>query len=488
MSAPVLMVLGTASSVGKSTLVTALCRIAARRGIRVAPFKAQNMSNNAAVTADGGEIGRSSAVQAAAAGILPTTEMNPILIKPEGARRSQIIVEGKRWQTLEARDYFRRKTMLWDVVSRNLDTLRGRYDLVIAEGAGSPVELNLKPLDIVNMRVAVYAQARTLLVGDIDGGGIFAQLLGTLMLLEPAERALIHGLVVNRFRGDPALFADGVTMLEQRSGLPVLGVVPWLDDIDIAEEDAVALERARRQPQSGIQLAVVHLPAIANFDDFDPLAREPGVTVRFIDRPEELAGAAAVLLPGTKHTMAARRWLRERGFDAALRGFGGAVVGICGGYQLLGEHISDPLGVEGGGGTEAGLGLLPVATEFGPAKHTAQVQAVSHAPWAPNVQLRAYELHLGHTIVRRGSAALATIRRHGEPESTHEDGTWVDDGRIWGCYLHGIWDNQAFRHGWLRTLGWQASQARDRRDPYDRLADHVATALDQQMLARLLHG
>ncbi len=486
MSAPVVMVLGTASSVGKSTLVTALCRIAARRGLRVAPFKAQNMSNNAAVTADGGEIGRSTAVQAAAAGIAPTTEMNPILIKPEGAQRSQIIVEGRPWQSLEARDYFRRKLLLWEVVTRNLDALRSRYDLVIAEGAGSPVELNLKPRDIVNMRVAAYAQARTLLVGDIDTGGIFAQLLGTMMLFEPEERALLHGLVVNRFRGDPALFADGVTILEQRSGLPVLGVVPWLDDIGIAEEDAVALERAQRHPQGGVRLVVVQLPAIANFDDFDPLAREPGVTVRFIDRPDELAGAAAVILPGTKHTLAARRWLSERGFDAALRAFRGAVVGICGGYQLLGTQISDPRGVEGYAGGEAGLGLLPVATEFRSDKRTAQVMAVSHAPWAPNVPLRAYEIHMGRSVVQPGGAVLATIREQRGREHTHAEGTFVDGGRVWGCYLHGIWDNDAFRHGWLRTLGWQGRAAHGPHDPYDRLAEHVNRALDQAMVARLL--
>ncbi|MFQ3663307.1 MAG: cobyric acid synthase, partial [Chloroflexaceae bacterium] len=226
MPAPVIMVLGTASSVGKSVIVTALCRIAARRGLKVAPFKAQNMSNNAAVTADGGEIARSTAVQAAAALVQPTVEMNPILIKPEGQRRSQIIVEGRSWRTLDASDYWRQREELWAVVTRNLDSLRARCDLVIAEGAGSPVELNLKPRDIVNARVATYARARTLLVGDIDTGGIFAQLLGTLALLELEERALVTGLVVNRFRGDPALFADGVNILEQRSGVPVLGVVP----------------------------------------------------------------------------------------------------------------------------------------------------------------------------------------------------------------------------------------------------------------------
>jgi adenosylcobyric acid synthase len=277
------MILGTASSVGKSTLVAALCRIAARRGVRVAPFKAQNMSNNAAVTADGGEIGRSTAVQAAAAGIEPTVVMNPILIKPEGERRSQIIVEGRVWQTLDALDYWQRKQMLWDVVTRNLDTLREQYDLVIGEGAGSPVELNLKPNDIVNMRVAIYTQARTLLVGDIDAGGIFAALLGTLALLEPDERALVRGLIVNRFRGDPALFTDGVRILEERSNLPVLGVVPWINDLGIAQEDAVALERPGVRGQgSGVRdrRSVTHQRSSSVLCRPSPAVRPPSSVLR----------------------------------------------------------------------------------------------------------------------------------------------------------------------------------------------------------------
>jgi adenosylcobyric acid synthase len=486
MSAPVVMVLGTASSVGKSTLVAALCRIAARRGLRVAPFKAQNMSNNAAVTADGGEIGRSTAVQAAAAGIAPTVQMNPILLKPEGARRSQIIVEGRPWRSLDALDYWQRKDLLWDVVTRNLDALRANYDLVIAEGAGSPVELNLKARDIVNTRVAVYAQARTLLVGDIDSGGIFAQLLGTLMLLEEAERALIAGMLVNRFRGDPALFADGVTMLEERSGLPVLGVVPWIEEPGLAEEDAVALERGPAQHPAELTIAVLHLPTIANFDDFDPLAREPGVALRYIDAPEQLVGAAAAILPGTKHTLAARRWLHECGFDAALRAFPGAIVGICGGYQLLGAQISDPLAVEGSGGTEQGLGLLPLTTIFSATKRTAQIHAVSHAPWAAGTPLTGYEIHVGRSLTPGTAQPLTTITQRGQQAVDEPDGLIVDGGRIWGCYIHGLFANDAFRQGWLRTLGWRPTSISSTPDPYDRLANTVADAIDPLALERLL--
>ncbi|MEI7646200.1 MAG: cobyric acid synthase [Chloroflexales bacterium] len=483
--APVIMVLGTASSVGKSTLVAALCRIAARRGLRVAPFKAQNMSNNAAVTADGGEIGRSTAVQAEAARVAPTVQMNPVLIKPEGAMRSQIIVEGRPWRSLDARDYWQRRDLLWEVVTRNLDALRSQYDLVIAEGAGSPVELNLKPRDIVNARVATYAQARTLLVGDIDVGGIFAQLLGTLMLLEPEERALIRGLVVNRFRGDPALFHAGVAILEQRSGLPVLGVVPWVHDLGLAEEDAVALERGPAPQGAGLTIAVLRVPAIANFDDLDPLAREPGVFVRYVDMPQEIAGAAAVILPGTKHTLAARRWLGERGFDAALSSFPGAIVGICGGYQLLGTRISDPLGVEGAGGDAPGLGLLPVETIFAAEKHTVQVEAHARAPWAHGAPLRGYEIHAGRTT-GPDEHPLATITSRGGTPTQADDGHLSADGRVWGCYIHGIFANTAFRRGWLGSLGWQGAEIAPLPDPYDRLADIVEAAFGIDHLAALL--
>jgi len=480
------MVVGTASSVGKSVLVAALCRLAARRGLRVAPFKAQNMSNNAAVTADGGEIARSTAMQAAAAGIAPTVAMNPILIKPEGSRRSQIIVEGKPWHTLDAADFWQRKAALWSVVTRNLAALRAEYDLVIVEGAGSPVELNLKAGDIVNMRVAVYAQARVLLVGDIDRGGIFAQLLGTLMLLEPQERRLVEGLIVNRFRGDPALFIDGVRILEERSGLPVLGVIPWLTDLALPEEDAVALDQTAAFGSGSLTIAVIRLPAIANFDDFDPLAHEPGVTVRYIDHPAELTGAAAVILPGTKHTLAARRWLREQGFDAALRCFPGAIVGICGGYQLLGERISDPLAVEGDGGEDAGLGLLPVETVFAAEKQTTQTEAHALVTWAGAGPLRGYEIHMGRS--RRLGAAQPLLRlvRRGHEPIAEDDGCLSPDGRVWGCYLHGLFANDEFRRGWLRQLGWQPpAELTPSVDPFDRWADHVAAALGSTALERL---
>jgi adenosylcobyric acid synthase len=507
MPAKTLMIQGAASSVGKSLLATGLCRLYARRGLRVAPYKSQNMSNNAGVTPDGGEIGRAQFTQAEACGVAPHVDMNPILIKPEADSRSQIVVLGRPLATLPAREYYQRKAELWQIATAALDRLRAAYDLVIIEGAGSPAELNLKRGDIVNMAVARYASSPVLLVGDIDKGGIFAQLLGTLDLLEPEERALVRGLIVNKFRGDPALFADGVRILEARGGVPVLGVVPWLVDHGIAEEDAATLdqalaslpatrphaaltgvakgegmEHAERQP---IDIAVIALPRIANFDDCDPLAAEPGVHVRFVRAATALGRPNAVVIPGTKHTLADLAWLRRSGLaDAilALAQEGTAIVGICGGYQMLGQTIADPEGVEGGG-EAPGLGLLPIVVTFGKHKETWQVQAraLGRLPWLGPVDgLRGYEIHMGQAA---SATPLLALRRPNGAEVF--DGAATADGRIWGTHLHGLFHNDVWRWAWLRSLGWEPSPAPQpavRATAYDRLADALERALD---LARL---
>jgi adenosylcobyric acid synthase len=461
------MLQGTSSSVGKSLLVTALCRIFARRGVRVVPFKAQNMSNNAAVCADGAEIGRSQAVQAAAAGLEPSAEMNPVLLKPEGDTRSQVIVMGRPWRTLAAGKYYQHKAGLWSVVTTALDRLRAAYDLVVIEGAGSPVELNLQAGDIVNMAVARYAQAPVLLVGDIDRGGIFAQLLGTLWLLEPEARALVRGLIVNKFRGDAALFADGVRILEARSALPVLGVVPFLANLHLPEEDAAVLEASWptvHTPATTIDIAVIRLPRIANFDDFSPLAAEAGVRVRYVASCASLGRPHAIVLPGTKSTIADLLWLREQGFEPALQALvaaGTVLVGICGGYQMLGQSIQDPHGVESPQRHVAGLGLLPVQTVFVRTKATHQVEAriLGGSGWLAALQgqrLDGYEIHLGHT---RSPQTWLALRRRGEMSGSLPDGAVDTTGRVWGCYLHGLFANVAFRHAWLTSLGWCGSAA-----------------------------
>src|SRR3712207_4902676 len=336
--ARVLMVQGSASSVGKSLLVAGLCRLFRQDGVRVAPFKAQNMSNNAAVTPEGGEIGRAQAAQAEAAGVAPAADMNPILLKPEADRRSQVVLRGRPAFTLHAGEFLTRKLELWPYVTESLDRLRAAYDLVLIEGAGSPAEINLRPGDIVNMRVARYADAPVLLAGDIDRGGVFAHLYGTLALLEPEERALVRGFVINKFRGDVSLLADGLRMIEDRTGVPVLGVVPYVKDLRIADEDAASLEQPRRTGSGAVDVAVVKLPHIANFDDIDPLEHEPDVRVRYVERGGELGLPDLVVLPGTKTTVPDLCWLHERELASAIAAHaarGGAVVGLCGGYQML---------------------------------------------------------------------------------------------------------------------------------------------------------
>jgi adenosylcobyric acid synthase len=489
------MIQGTSSSVGKSLLTSALCRIYSRRGIHVAPFKAQNMSNNAAVCSDGAEIGRAQALQAVAAGIEPRADLNPILLKPEGNTRSQLIVQGRLWKTLPARAYYQYKRELWSIVTAALDRLREEHELVIIEGAGSPVELNLREGDIVNMALALYARAPVLLAGDIDRGGIFAQLLGTLDLFEPKERALVVGLVVNKFRGDPELFAEGIRILEDRGGIPVLGAVPFLNNLHLPEEDAVALEShseperqareiEREDPRGAlglgknIDIAVIRLPHIANFDDFDPLQTEQRVSLRYVSSRASLGQPHAVILPGTKNTLADLAWLKAEGLAHAiveLAERGTAIAGICGGYQMLGRRIVDPDRVESFSEALPGLGLLPVETIFAREKETCQVQAVVKKgpgwlkPLAGQV-LAGYEIHMGRTT--SNSPWLEIRARNGRAASL-ADGAASPDGRIWGCYLHGLFANDSFRRAWLDSLA-----SRGRESPVENLAPPIDRSLN----------
>ena len=494
MTAKVLMIQGSSSSAGKSLLVTALCRIYARRGIKVAPFKAQNMSNNAAVCADGSEIGRAQALQAAACGILPTADMNPVLIKPEADSRSQVIVMGRPWQTLEARNYYEKKKILWEYVTQSLDRLREAHELVIIEGAGSPVELNLKPGDIVNMAVARYANAPVLLVGDIDRGGIFAQLLGTLWLLDPEERDLLRGFIVNKFRGDLSLFQDGIQIIEDKGGIPVLGVVPYLRGLSLPDEDAVSVEVASRAAQpandSQTDIAVLALPRIANFDDFDSLRAEPNVHIRHVDSIEKLGDPHAIIIPGTKSTMADLSWLRHTGLADAIIKFannGGEVVGICGGYQMLGQSIRDPHHVESKFDSTEGFGLLPTITTFAQRKATYQVHAkISNFASLTDEIIQGYEIHMGETTTE--SHWLEILSRNGEQVKV-PDGSISSNGKIWGCYLHGLFANDSFRHAWLTRLGWQGeivSQAMRFEDSLEKLADAVESALNMELLEKFI--
>ncbi len=504
MTARTVMVQGTASSVGKSLIAAALCRAFAREGLRVAPFKAQNMSNNASALPSGGEIGRAQALQALAAGVEPDARMNPVLLKPEGDTRSQVILLGSPYKTLKAEDYRLDRAVLWKAVTESLDSLRSEYDLVVIEGAGSPAEINLKAGEIVNMAVARYASSPVLLVGDIDCGGVFAQFAGTLALLEPAERELVRGLVVNKFRGDPTLLGPGLEMIRDITGVRVLGVVPWLRELGLAEEDGAALDAREPGPKSRasppateIDIAVVRLPRIANFDDVDALDLEEGVGTRFVSKASELGSPDAVILPGSKATLSDLAWLKAEGLDDGIRWLsrlGRSVVGICGGYQMLGETISDPEGVEGPPRSELGLGLLPVDTLFAPGK-SARARRGRVAPGgggflatAGGLEVSGYEIHAGRSEVR--GPALLELEASGE-EGVSSDGSWARSGRVFGSYLHGLFDLPSFRRAWLASLGREAAGparalSEARQEALDRLADSVSAALDMGELRRII--
>jgi adenosylcobyric acid synthase len=498
------MVMGTHSGVGKSTLVTALCRLLSRDGLRVAPFKAQNIALNAGVTPDGHEIGRATLVQAEAARIAPHPDMNPVLLKPEGARGSQIVLDGTAFGRVDASNALDLRPLLWRHITAALDRLRARTDLVVIEGTGSPTELNLQKGDLANMAVARYADAPVLLVGDIERGGVFAALAGTLLLLDPGDRARVRGLVINKLRGDPSLLGDGLDLLRPYVfDIPTLGVIPHLPEIGLAAEDVVSLDTNVPEAAAGdmpVVVAVIRFPHIANFDDFEPLAAEPGVVVRYVERAAELhPPPAAVVLPGSKVTLDDLAWLRRTGLVDAITRLaqaGAAVVGICGGYQMLGRWIADSEGVEADPGTEApGLGLLPVRTSFERGKRTIRVEATLTAEIGPlaalaGTSIRGYELHTGTSSLdapSRGEAAgspLLDVRGSG---SRGAAGATSADGRIWGTYLHGIFDNDDLRHAWLRSLAWRGQGRRhDRGAAHDRLADHVGAHLDMAAVRRLV--
>ncbi len=492
-----LMVQGTASHVGKSVLVAGLCRIFHQDGFRVAPFKAQNMALNSFATPDGGEIGRAQAVQAEAARSVPCVDMNPILLKPEGESRSQLVVAGKVWGTLDAAAYHERKLELWPLVQASLGRLMERYDVVVIEGAGSPVEMNLKDRDIVNMRVARAAGAPVLLVADIERGGVFAALVGTMRLLTPAEQRRVAGFVVNKFRGDPTLFAPGVAIIEKRLHRPVLGVVPWIEDLGLAEEDSLgvpsseceALERFHSEPgarSSELDIAVVKLPHIANFDDFDALAARPGVRLRYVDKDSEMGVPDLVILPGTKTTRADLHFVRGRGIAEAIVANaqrGCPVLGICGGYQMLGDWIDDVEGVEGPPGVVAGLGLLPARTRYAREKTTIQVRGrvVGERGLlgaAQGLDVSAYQIHMGRT--ETGAApAFSIVGRDG---AEGKEGAVSEDGTVAGTYLHGLFGNPGFLEavvqGLARARGVALPPAPRERDPYDRLASLLRTSLN----------
>ena len=510
MSARSIMVLGTASHVGKSLTTAALCRIFARAGYRVAPFKSQNMSLNSAATPDGYEIGRAQALQAEAAGIAPSVHMNPILIKPSCDTAAQIVVRGKVWRKLDARNYQEvRVAELLPIVEESYRILAAQNDVMVLEGAGSPAEINLKENDIVNMRMARMANAKCLLVGDIDRGGVFASLLGTCELLDQDERDLIAGFVINKFRGDISLLWPGVRMIEQRLGKPCIGVIPYLGHLSLDEEDSVGFDQQPEAPwmqdaapARRLRIGVIAFPSISNFTDFDALHAEPSVALRHLRDPGSMALADVVILPGSKQTVDDLRWLRAFGFEPALKEFarhGGLIVGICGGFQMLGKEILDSHGMEREG-TEKALGLLPVRTILAHDKITVPAHGMlgSGALFGQLIdpcEVAGYEIHLGTTEYLEGAAPFASIARQNDGAQTLPDGCVSTDGRVCGTYLHGLFDGDAFRHVFLRAA--RAARQMDsparlvvwselRRQQLDILADAFAEALDLDAVFAML--
>ncbi|MDO6485784.1 cobyric acid synthase [Shimia thalassica] len=469
-----LMIQGTGSNVGKSMLVAGLCRAAVRRGLSVAPFKPQNMSNNAAVTADGGEIGRAQAMQAMACGKPLTVDMNPVLLKPESEVGSQVVVQGKRLTTVKARAYSALKPQLMEKVLESFNRLKSNNDLVIVEGAGSPAEVNLRAGDIANMGFAVAADVPVILAGDIDRGGVIAQLVGTQTVIDPADAAMVAGFMVNKFRGDPSLFDDGYAMIEQHTGWSGFGVLPYFSDAwKLPAEDA--LDISNGQGQGDFNVACLGLSRIANFDDLDPLAQEEGVTLTVLRAGQPIPGDTdLVIIPGSKSTRGDLAFLREQGWDIDLMAHvrrGGHVLGICGGYQMLGSVVRDPDGIEGPAGDTAGLGLLDLETAMSSDKRLTETNAV-HA--ASGQGFHGYEIHIGRTEGRDCDRPFAMV--DGRPE-----GAVSSDCRISGSYLHGMFRDDGFRRAWLEGLGAQASDVgydATVEATLDALADHMEAHLD----------
>lgn len=489
------MIQGTCSDAGKSLLVAALCRIYARRGYKVSPFKSQNMSLNSFVTPEGHEIGRAQAVQAQGAMRSPHVSMNPVLLKPEGHTRSQIVFMGKPWKTLKAGDYYMSRDDLWHKLTEVMDRLNEENDIIIAEGAGSPAEINLTAYEIVNMSVARYLDAPVLLAGDIDRGGVFASLYGTLELVGE-DRDRIRGFLINKFRGDVNLLQPGIDMLTERcGGVPTYGVIPWIPDIYLAQEDSVFLQgRSFFGDPDGLELAVIRLPHLSNYDDMDPFLHEKGITLHFVSRPEDLARARAIIIPGTKTSIDDLVWMKDKGLFQAIREKAAAgipVTGICGGYQIMGSVLADPEGIESSRREEEGLGLLPVRTVFRADKQTVQVQgALSGGPGflsgLEGHSVGGYEIHMGDSTLLDPDTPALFRRSDGSL-----DGAVSKDGLCWGSYMHGIFDNLELRRRFLTSLGWKSpgdgKREEDLRESeLERIADAVEEALDMEALDRLL--
>lgn len=492
--AKAIMIQGTASDVGKSVICTALCRIFSNDGHRVVPFKSQNMALNSYITSDGGEIGRAQGVQAEAARLKATTDMNPILLKPKQEMVSEVVVHGKHYLDMDARTYrnnFVEQVM--PIVRESVERLQQDYDIIVLEGAGSPAEINLKQRDIANMRMAHLTDAAVILVADIDRGGAFASIVGTLALLDEEERKRVKGLLINKFRGMKELLDDGLTWIEEKTGIPVLGVIPYID-VHIEAEDSLALSSLKlKKPKIGefaVDVAMIRLPHISNFTDIDPFFEEPEVGVRIVSKVEELGSPDLLVIPGTKNTIDDLGWLKEKGFDVAIQQlhvYGTKIFGICGGYQMLGQVLRDEAGIEGAGSIEEGLKLLPIETIFTPNKKTVQVKGKIVDL---ELDVEGYEIHLGRTTATDGTMPFLLF------EDGREDGAMSEDGQVIGTYLHGIFHNRIYTRTLVNELRDKKglsmlsldvkSDAQQREEAYELLASHVRKHLDMDKVYEIL--
>lgn len=495
-----IMIQGTMSNAGKSLLVAGLCRIFRQDGYRVAPFKSQNMALNSFITSEGLEMGRAQAMQAECCGLEPSVRMNPILLKPTNDTGSQVIVNGAPRGTMPAKEYFSYKKKLIPDILKAYGELAAENDIIVIEGAGSPAEINLKEDDIVNMGLAERVDAPVLLVGDIDRGGVFAQLAGTILLLEEDERDRIRGLVINKFRGDKSILDPGIEMLEERCRIPVVGVVPYMH-LEVEDEDSLTERFEKKRKKAALDLAVIRLPRISNFTDFNPLETVSGVSVRYVDSVRELGEPDAVFLPGTKSTIQDLLWLRQSGLEAAVLKFaaaGGIVFGICGGYQMLGHMVSDPSGAEGGGSVR-GMGLLDLDTEFEPEKTRTQVKGrfgrIGGAlRGLSGIPFEGYEIHMGQSALRPGAEPLAKVGTFEGREESIPDGCW--SGNVYGTYVHGIFDCAEVTEAFLRAaaekkgLPQKEIRAMDyaafKETQYDLLAEGLRKSMDMEQVYRIL--
>lgn len=479
-----LMIQGTTSDAGKSTVVAALCRALARRGVSVAPFKPQNMALNSAVTEDGGEIGRSTALQAQACYLAPHSDMNPVLLKPETDRGAQVILRGKVHGHMDALDYHAFKRTAKESVMAAWQALESRFDVIVAEGAGSPAEINLREGDIANMGFAEAVNCPVLLVGDIDRGGVFAQLVGTLALLSESEQGRTKGFIINRFRGDIALLNPGLEWLEERTGKPVFGTLPYLQGLLLDAEDSIGLTHAEKVNQT-LNVVVPALPRISNHTDFDPLRLHPQVALTFVGPDQPIPAADVIILPGSKSTASDLEWLKRQGWDKAIQRhlrYGGKVLGICGGFQMLGEWVDDPDGLEGKPGKVAGLGLLPLTTRMVAGKQLRNVRGMM-APEGGAVT--GYEIHNGVSIGPALSTPLFEI-------DSHPEGAISEDGHILGTYLHGLFDHPEACQALLTRLGLHNAEQSDyqahRERELDRLADMLEAHIDIEAVISLIEA